>query len=102
MLTYTYLIQLFLQTTFKIDDIEIPEMPGMFTSILVGPKKVPLFVDPRDFSDTHHYARFMGFDKPIDISFVEPEEANAVPAIEKHQKDEKDQKAKGQRKQQTN
>lgn len=74
----------------------------MFTSILVGKKKVPLFVDPRDFSDTHHYARFMGFDKPIDISFVEPEEANAIPAIEKNQNDQNNQKEKDQRKQQTN
>lgn len=41
----------------------------MFTSFEVGEKKTPLFVDPTGFTETHHYAKFMGYDKPIDFGF---------------------------------
>lgn len=58
-----------MQTTFKVSDIFIPEIPGMFTSFKVGKGRIPLFVDAPDFNDTHHYARFMGYDKPINIKF---------------------------------
>lgn len=37
----------------------------MFSSMLIGPKKQPVFVDAASFTDTHHYARFMGYDKPL-------------------------------------
>lgn len=47
----------------------MPEVETMFTSMKIGPKKIPVFVDAVCFTDTHHYARFMGYDKPIDISF---------------------------------
>lgn len=59
----------FFQTKFKIEDIEVPEIETMFTSIKVGPKKIPLFVDAASFTDTHHYARFMGYDKPLKFDF---------------------------------
>lgn len=49
------------------EDIEIPEIETMFTSLKIGPKKVPVFVDAASFYDTHHYARFMGYDKPLDF-----------------------------------
>lgn len=39
----------------------------MFTSFKVGKGQIPLFVDAHDFIDTHHYARFMGYDKPVDF-----------------------------------
>lgn len=39
----------------------------MFTSMKIGPKKVAVFVDAASFTDTHHYARFMGYDKPLDF-----------------------------------
>lgn len=39
----------------------------MFSSMLIGPKKQPVFVDAASFTDTHHYARFMGYDKPLDF-----------------------------------
>lgn len=45
----------------------MPEVPGMFTSFKVGKGQVPLFVEPTDFVDIHHYARFMGYDKPVDF-----------------------------------
>lgn len=61
------------------EDIQIPEIAGMFTTFHVGEAKTPLFVDPQDFVDTHHYARFMGFDKPVDfkLDLVEKEELNS-------------------------
>lgn len=48
-------------------DIHLPEVETMFTSMKIGPNKVPVFVDVASFNDTHHYARFMGYDKPMDI-----------------------------------
>lgn len=49
------------------DDIHLPEIETMFTSMKIGPNKVPVFVDAASFTDTHHYARFMGYDKPLDL-----------------------------------
>lgn len=57
----------FQQIKFKIDDIVIPEVETMFSSMFIGPKKKPVFVDAASFTDTHHYARFMGYDKPLDF-----------------------------------
>lgn len=56
-------------TKFKVEEIHIPDFDGMFTAFEVGPKRVPLFVDPTGFTDTHHYARFMGYDKPVEVKF---------------------------------
>ena len=39
----------------------------MFTTFKVHDK--PLFVDLSMFSDPNHYAKMMGFDKPIDFKF---------------------------------
>lgn len=39
----------------------------MFSSMTIGPNKQPVFVDAASFTDTHHYARFMGYDKPLDF-----------------------------------
>lgn len=55
------------QTTFKVEDVHVPEVETMFTSMKIGPKKVSVFVDAASFTDTHHYARFMGYDKPLDF-----------------------------------
>jgi hypothetical protein len=54
-----------LQITFTADDVVVPDVPGMFTSFQI--KGVPLFVDPRLFDDPAHYARIMGYDKPINF-----------------------------------
>lgn len=48
-------------------DVHLPEVETMFTSMKIGPKQVPVFIDVASFNDTHHYARFMGYDKPMDI-----------------------------------
>lgn len=57
---------------FKVEDVIVPEVPGMFTSFLVKPKgsnKNPaaLFVDPKLFDDPTHYVKIMGYDKPMDF-----------------------------------
>lgn len=74
------LLLLFFQTTFKITDITIPEVPGMFTSFKVGKGQIPLFVDAPDFVDVHHYARFMGYDKPIDFKLSSSGDSNEITA----------------------
>ena len=40
-------------------------MPGTFTTLHV--RDVPLFCVPPDFTYPEHYAKFMGYDKPIDL-----------------------------------
>jgi len=54
-----------LQITFTTDDVAVPDVPGMFTSFQI--KGIPLFVDPRLFDEPEHYAKMMGYDKPIDF-----------------------------------
>ncbi|EDW80111.1 uncharacterized protein Dwil_GK24268 [Drosophila willistoni] len=53
------------KTKFRPSDVDVPEVPGMFTSFIVN--KRPLFVDPALFDDPEHYVRIMGYDKPIDF-----------------------------------
>lgn len=57
------------QTKFKLEDVVVPEVPGMFTTFMVGKKS--LFVDPKLFPDPTHYIKIMGYDKPIDFKFEE-------------------------------
>lgn len=47
----------------------MPDIPGMFTTFEV--KGVGLFLDPRLFEDPSHYAKIMGYDKPIDFKLYE-------------------------------
>lgn len=56
-----------LQHIFKASDVHVPDVTGMFTTFKVHNKA--LFVDVAQFTDTHHYAKMMGFDKPIDFKF---------------------------------
>lgn len=51
--------------SFTPDDVKVPDVPGMFTSMRV--KDVPLFVDSRMFQDPEHYIKIMGYDKPMDF-----------------------------------
>lgn len=54
-------------TSFTREQLIVPEIPGLFTSMKVGNK--PLFIDPSLFLDKNAYMRMMGYDKPIDWSF---------------------------------
>ena len=56
-------------TTFTAEAVEIPPIPGMWTSFIVrqGAKKRPFFVNPGDFTDDKAYIKLMGYDKPMDV-----------------------------------
>lgn len=58
------------QIKFKIEDIHNLEAQTIFTSLQVGPKKVPLFIEKSNFTDSTHYARLMGYDKIFDFGIV--------------------------------
>lgn len=58
-----------LQTKFKLEEVVVPEVPGMFTTFMAGGKS--MFVDPSLFPDPTHYIKIMGYDKPIDFKFDE-------------------------------
>lgn len=66
--TITFLLQKQM-TKFKLEDVVVPEVPGMFTTFMVKDKS--LFVDPSLFPDPTHYIKIMGYDKPIDFKFEE-------------------------------
>lgn len=55
------------ELSFTAEDVNVPDIPGMFTSVIV--KHKPLFMDSRMFTDTEAYAHLMGYDKPIDLRF---------------------------------
>lgn len=65
------------QIKFKVEDVHVPEVPGMFTSFIVnhkGSNPTSLFVDPKLFDDPYHYVKIMGFDKPMDFKLNLPAE----------------------------
>ena len=51
--------------------MEVPDVPGMFTTFHV--KQKALFVDLNMFKDINHYSRIMGYDKPLDYYVTENE-----------------------------
>ncbi|CAG9816095.1 unnamed protein product [Phaedon cochleariae] len=59
---------------FKSDDVKVPSVPGMFTSFTANGKS--LFLDPRLFEHPEHYAKIMGYDKPLDFKLYEDSESN--------------------------
>lgn len=63
------------ETEFKVKDVKVPEVPGMFTTF--NAKGKDMFLDPRLFDDPSHYGKLMGYDKPIDFKMYEtpPEDA---------------------------
>uniref|UniRef100_A0A182N229 Transmembrane protein 70 homolog, mitochondrial n=1 Tax=Anopheles dirus TaxID=7168 RepID=A0A182N229_9DIPT len=72
-------ITFFLQrekTHFKIEDVTVPEVGGLFTTFLV--KNKAMFVDPQLFPDPTHYIKIMGYDKPIDFKFEEARQSSGT------------------------
>ncbi|XP_041978459.1 transmembrane protein 70 homolog, mitochondrial [Aricia agestis] len=57
---------------FKAEDVVVPDIPGMFTTMLAKGK--PLFIEARHFSDPIYYAKIMGYDKPLDFKMGNIEE----------------------------
>lgn len=72
------LINTLFQTEFKPEEVKIPEVPGLFTTFFAKGKA--LFLDPRLFDQPEHYAKIMGFDKPIDFKLNE----KPPPQTDKH------------------
>lgn len=59
----------FFQLDFKVEDVVVPDIPGMFTTMFAKGK--PLFIEARHFTDPLHYAKIMGYDKPLDFKLGE-------------------------------
>ena len=76
-ITYSLLLRK-KKVNFKVSDVKIPDIPGMFTTIIVErEKQIPLFVDgAHAFSDPQHYVKLMGYDKPINLRWNKEEDAS--------------------------
>lgn len=59
---------------FSPDDVVVPDIPGMFTTM--SAKGKPLFIEARHFDDPLHYAKIMGYDKPLDFKLGEIEDSD--------------------------
>ncbi|KAK9718090.1 Tmem70 protein family [Popillia japonica] len=59
------------ETEFTPEDVKIPEVPGMFTTFIAKGKA--MFLEPRFFNDPSHYAKIMGYDKPMDFKMFSNE-----------------------------
>ncbi|OTF78551.1 transmembrane protein 70, mitochondrial-like protein [Euroglyphus maynei] len=55
------------QLQYKSNQVQVPEMLGIFTTYTVGQKKRPLFVDPNMVIDMNAYKRMLGFDRPVSL-----------------------------------
>ncbi|KAL3275581.1 hypothetical protein HHI36_020336 [Cryptolaemus montrouzieri] len=58
------------ETKFKVEDVKVPDVPGLFTTLIAKGKA--LFLDPQFFDSPDHYSRLMGYDKPIDFKMYAP------------------------------
>merc|ERR1712183_400748 len=50
---------------FKLQDVYVPDIPGMFTTFKANGK--PLFVDGGEFYEPAHFGKIMGYDKPLNL-----------------------------------
>jgi len=66
------------KVSFKLRDVKVPDIPAMFTTIIVErEKQIPLFVDGvHAFSDPQHYAKLMGYDKPLNLRWDKEADAS--------------------------
>merc|ERR1719436_1173159 len=79
------------KVNFKINDVKIPDIPAMFTTIIVGQEKqIPLFVDgAHAFSDPKHYVKIMGYDKPLNLRWNKEADASQGVVESRRRKTEK-------------
>merc|ERR1712043_28710 len=79
------------KVNFKTSDVKIPDIPGMFTTIIVGQEKqIPLFVDgAHAFSDPKHYVKIMGYDKPLNLRWNKEADASQGVVESRRRKTEK-------------
>jgi len=66
---------------FRISDVKVPDIPGMFTTFTA--RNVPLFVDMDQFQDPKHYGKIMGYDKQLDFKWDEQLDETKTEAIGK-------------------
>ena len=62
--TYSFLIRP-KEVKFKADEVQVPDIPGMFTTFKA--KNKALFVDGDAFDNPQHYGKIMGYDKPLNL-----------------------------------
>ncbi|XP_023936496.2 transmembrane protein 70 homolog, mitochondrial [Bicyclus anynana] len=60
---------------FKAEDVVVPDIPGMFTTM--NAKGKPLFIEARHFTDPQYYAKIMGYDKPLDFKLGEEQSSDS-------------------------
>ncbi len=54
-----------LQLKFRLGDVQVPDIPGMFTTFKA--RDVPLFVDGQQFQLPQHFGKIMGDDTPVNL-----------------------------------
>ncbi|CAF0852216.1 unnamed protein product [Rotaria sordida] len=54
------------QIKFRAEDVEVPPITGMFTSMLI--KKKPFFINHDDFNDKQVLIKMLGYDKEFDFN----------------------------------
>lgn len=64
------------QVQFTVNDVCVPDIPGMFTSCIV--KGTPIFLHEKDFTDVQHYFYIMGHYKPIDFKLSNAKETMSI------------------------
>lgn len=57
---------------FSLDDVNVPDLPGLFTTIEIKSTKRGLFIDLDQIEDLELTKRIYGFDKPFDIEKFNP------------------------------
>ncbi|XP_041375704.1 transmembrane protein 70 homolog, mitochondrial-like [Gigantopelta aegis] len=66
---------------FTPEDVVVPDVPGMFTSIII--KGRPLFMDPKFFYSREAYIQMMGYDKPLEWELPNTDENQSAQKPEK-------------------
>lgn len=66
---HTVIVLFCIQVKFSCEDVEVPDVPGMFTTFHA--KNIPMFVDFKAFKHPEHIARIMGYDKPMDFKLYD-------------------------------
>lgn len=69
--TYTFFLRT-KELVFLADDVHVPAVPGIFTSLKV--KGEPVFFDPGSFLSQEAYVHLMGFNKPLDWELPKKED----------------------------
>lgn len=61
---------------FDMNDVHVPDIPGIFSSLKVKSSKRNLFVDLNQVEDVKVVEKLLGYDKPFDINKYTDEKAD--------------------------